>query len=256
MKHRCRTFILCAALAGCVTPMADFSDPYAALLPRGYQIRDSTAVIERARLPQQKLALIVGPNFEAGVMKFQEIRKFTANMNALTGAMGQGFSSRLGQLSAMNPTPVPFDTLLQGQFDRTAPGRSSDAVLESGSTPEKTAAQVSALMSQLFGQVQFFPDFPSALETRPDFIAVFDDGAIRHSMTDWSRVGMLHLFTPDLERVVAADFRHRPKPPELGMLDSKAVTDRKLIEWNASNDRIFMRGLFGEFMAKLAQRSR
>ncbi len=256
MKLCCLIVVACATLAGCVTPLADFTNPYNLLLPAGFQIRESPVVVERARLPQQKVAVVIGPNFEAGVAKFQEIRQFTVKMNALQSAMGQASSAGLGRLTAGYSGPIPFDDMLKGKFDVAAPGKGGDAVLESGSTPEKTAGQIADFLGKLFGRAEFFPDLASARDARPDFIVVFDEGYIRHSMTDWSRVGVLDLFTPNLERVAAGSFNLRPKAPDIGFMDSKAVSDRKLIEWNANNDRTFMRGLLGDFMTKIAQRSR
>lgn len=255
MKPRYLIAICCILFAGCVAPMSDFSNPYNALLPANFQIRESPVVVERARLPQQKVALVVGPNYEAGVAKFNEIRQFTANMNSLRGALGQASSAGVGQLTAGYGGPIPFDDLLRGQLDVKPTGKGGDPVLES-SAPEKNAVFVVQFMSKLFGRVEVFPDFASARAARPDFIVLFDEGAIRHSMTDWTRVAMLDLFTPNLERVVAARFDHRPKPPEIGMFDSQAAMDRKSVEWNITATKTLMHGVVEQFMTRLAQQSR
>lgn len=255
IRNRIAVAAVSTILTGCVAPMANFSNPYNVLLPANYQIRESTAVVERERLPQQKVALVIGPNYEAVVAKFQEIRQFTANMNALRTSLGQASGAGIAKLTAGYSGPVPFDDLLKSRFDASPVGKEGDRVLES-SAPEKKAEFVVQFMAKLFGRVEVFPDFASARESRPDFIALFDEGAIRHSMTDWTRVAMLDLFTPGLERVVAARYDHRPKPPEISMMDSQATMDRKSIEWNIAANKAVMNGMTERFMTQLAQRSR
>jgi hypothetical protein len=252
--------LLLAALAGLifasnsVAALANFSDPYQALLPPGYKLADSAAPVDLVGLKQQRLALVVGPNFEDGVKHFNESRKFQANMNALIAALGNAAEPSLQALQG-RAGPLPLvDDALRDQFTVKDIPPGGDPVMES-SSPTRIATHMVEFLSKIFGKIDLHSDLASARDSKAEYIGVFDFGFIRHSMTDWTRVAKLDLLTPSIQRLVAASSTYRPEAFEMKFFENREALNQRMIAYHLNTTNAVLGGLKADFVKQLKDRA-
>lgn len=237
-----------------IAALADFTDHYQGLLPPGYQIRDSSTTIDLTSLPKQRVALVVGQNFDSGVKHFNEAKRFQASMNVLIAAISTAAESRAQTLQGRTAQMPLVDDVLRDQFTVRDVPPGGDPVMES-SSPTRIAEHMIQFLAKVFGKVELQSDLAAARDSKADYIAVFDFGFIRHSMTDWTRVAKLDLLTPGIQRLVAASSTHRPEAFETRLFESRDALNQRLITYHVNTINAVLSGLKADFVKQLRERA-